>query len=116
MTPLLNSLSSKLRLIVASGKTPTTSPALQVLQRRAVRRSAGRAVDVDVVQRPHQRAGHPMVEQLPLGHEPDQPPGRSGREAAEHEVDVADVVEGEHGPPERGMCSLPVVWKVSSGP
>ena len=69
--PVLNSLSSIAREMVASGKMPTASPARRYSTRGPVRRVPGAAVDLDVVHRAHQRTGPAVVEELPLGHEPD---------------------------------------------
>ena len=93
--PVLNSLSSMAREMVASGKMPTASPRRRWSTAAWKLAIALAAVDLDVVQRAHQRADRPVVEQLALGHEPDQPAGRVGREAAVDEVDVADVVVGQ---------------------
>ena len=75
--PALNSLSSKDRLMVASGNTPTISPARSAVDRGAVGPGTGLAVDRDVVHAAHQRAADPVGEDLLLGHEPHQPPGRA---------------------------------------
>jgi len=78
--PDFSSLIVKERLIVASGKMPTTSP------------------DRDVVHPPHERARVAVREDLLLRHEPHQALRRLRAEPGEDEVEVADVVARQHGP------------------
>ena len=59
-------------------------------------------VDRDVVHPTHQRTADAVREDLLLGHEPHQAPGRQRAEAAEDEVEVADVVAGQHRAPVTG--------------
>ena len=103
--PDFSSLTVNDSLIVASGKTPTTSPSFSAVVGLAEGRRAGVPVDRDVPHAAHQRAADPVVEDRLLGHEPDQPLGRLGAEAAEDEVEVADVVARQHRPAGRAGCA-----------
>ena len=94
--PDLRSLTVNDRLIVASGKTPTTSPSFSAV-------SAARN-DADPASRSTgmwcmPRISGPLIRCLKtdvLGHEPDEPARLRAGQPGEDEVQVADVVAGEH--------------------
>ena len=85
----------KLVLIVASGKTPTTSPSFSA--RTAASNAAApalRSTGMCCMARMN-AAGEPVVEDRRLGHEPHQPVLRQRAEAEEGEVEEADVVAAD---------------------
>src|SRR6185369_17181426 len=69
---------------------------LQCGQRRLVRAEAGVTVDRYVTHSTHQRPADAALEDLLLGHKPHQAAGRVRAVPAEDEVQVADVIAGDH--------------------
>ena len=92
--------------IVASGKTPTSSPSCSAVTAAAKRGRTCAPVDGDVMHAAHQRARSTLVEYRSSPDEPHQPV-RQCCIADEHEVEVADVVGGDDGAAGRRKCSAP---------
>ncbi len=113
--PDLNSLSSKLRLIVASGNTPTSFAVPQRLHGCAVRVGTGGPVHGNVLHGPHPSGRTLVDEHLVLRHEADVPLDGAGGQPGVGEVHVAGVVDRDHRAPGRGDVLLAVTVNFSPG-
>ncbi|OPZ51272.1 MAG: hypothetical protein BWY91_02709 [bacterium ADurb.BinA028] len=81
------------------GIDPDNLTIAQRSDRPTVCRPARRAVDGNVLHPLHQRAGHRVLEDRLLGHEPDEPPARQHSIAGIGEVEIAGVVDRQHRSP-----------------
>jgi hypothetical protein len=95
--PVLRSLISIAREMVASGKMPTTSPRSRNSCATVRERSPSARVDLDVAAGLMIGPGQPVVEELALGHEPRPATHLVDGDPGVDEVDVADVVDRDQG-------------------